>query len=467
MSGRWFRTPAVLARSFARLRPPEGDLWRDPAYLRLWTSILTSSFGNQVMLLALPLTAAVLLHATPTQMGMLTAIELSPFLLLSLPAGVWLDRVRKLPVYAVGESLLALVAVSVPLAWWFGWLTMNWLYVVGFIIGGVHTVAGTAAQIVLTQVVARDRLVEAHAKNALASSGAEVAGPGFAGLLIRLAGAPLALLLNAALLLGSALILRGIRVHERREARPDAHFWRDLMAGLRFVAGNRLLMTLGVLMAVWQMCHYAAMVVQILFATRTLGLSEQAVGLCYTGVGLGTIVGSVLGRRVSHRIGPGPCLVVGYAICGSGWLLLAVAPANAWGVAAFAVMMMLFSSGAVFIFINFLALRQAVTPEPMLGRMTSTMRWLTLLAAGPGALLGGWLGEHLGLRASLAFAGGVSALLVLVAWHLPLIRNLKTLPRAERDSDWIGAEADVRPGHEGDVPGSRSVQHRHPGQGSG
>jgi MFS family permease len=430
-------------------RIPEGDLWHDPAYRRLWTSILTSSLGNQVMMLALPLTAAVLLQAKPTQMGLLTAIELLPFLLLSLPSGVWLDRVRKLPVYVVGESLLAVAAISVPVAWWMGWLTMGWLYVVGFIIGTVHTVSGTAAQIVLTQVVARERLVEAHAKNALASSGAEVAGPGFAGLLIKLAGAPVALLLNAALLLGSALILRGIEVHERRAPRPQGdtlgHFWRDMKAGLNFVIGHQLLLTLGVLMGVWQLCHYAAMVVQILFATRTLGLSEQAVGLCYTGVGVGTILGSVVGRRVSHRIGPGPCLVVGYAICGVGWGLLAVAPANAWGVAAFALMMAMFAGGAVFIFINFLALRQAVTPEPMLGRMTSTMRWITLLAAGPGALLGGWLGEHVGLRAALGFAAGGSLLLVLVAWRMPLIRELKALPEPERESDWVGAEADVRP----------------------
>ncbi|MDO8418820.1 MAG: MFS transporter [Rubrivivax sp.] len=421
------------------------DLWRDRTYLRLWSSILTSSFANQVMMLALPLTAAVLLQATPTQMGLLTAIELLPFLLLSLPSGVWLDRVRKLPVYVVGESGAALAAASVPLAWWLGWLSMHWLYVVGFLLGTVHTVAGTAAQIVLMQVVPRGRLVEAHAKNALASSGAEVAGPGLAGALIKLVGAPVALLVNAVLLLGSALILRGIRVQERREAQPDAHFWRDLMVGLRFVTGHRLLLTLAVLMGVWQMCHYAAMTVQILFATRTLGLSEQAVGLCYMGMGVGTITGSIYGRRISHRLGPGPCLVVGYAICGCGWLLLAVAPANAWGVAAFAFMLVSFTTGAVFIFINFLALRQAVTPEPLLGRMTSTMRWLTLLAAAPGALLGGWLGEHVGLRSALFFAGGVSVLLVAVAWRLPMIRELKSLPQPEHDSDWLGAEADVRP----------------------
>jgi predicted MFS family arabinose efflux permease len=336
----------------------------------------------------------------------------------------------------------------VPLAWWLGWLSMPWLYVVGFIIGAVHTVAGTAAQIVLTQVVARERLVEAHAKNALASSGAEVAGPGFAGLLIKLLGAPLALLFNAGLLVLSALILRRVKVFERRDARPAgdglAQFGRDLVAGLRFCIGHKLLLTLAVLMGVWQMAHYAAMVVQILFATRTLGLSEQAVGLCYMGMGLGTILGSVYGRRVSARIGPGPCLVVGYAICGVGWGLLAVAPANAWGVAAFALMMMMFATGAVFIFINFLALRQAVTPQRLLGRMTSTMRWLTLLAAGPGALLGGWLGEHVGLRAALGFAAITSALLILVAWRLPVVRGLKSLPRLDDEQDWVGGEAQVR-----------------------
>jgi MFS family permease len=430
-----------LART---LRLPEGDLWRDPSYLRLWSSILTASFGNQVMMLALPLTAAVLLDASPTQMGLLTAIELLPFLLLSLPSGVWLDRVRKLPVYVVGELLVAAGALSVPLAWWLGWLSMGWLYVVGFILGTVHTVSGSAAQIVLTQVVPRERLVEAHAKNALASSGAEVVGPGFAGLLIKVFGAPLALVVNAVLLIGSAVILKGLRVQESFVAHAGGDFWHDLKAGLAFVTSQRLLVTLATLMGAWQMAHYAAVTVQILFATRTLGLTEQQVGLCYMGVGLGTILGSVYGRRISHRIGPGPCLVVGYAIVGSGWLLAAAAPAGPLGVAAFALMMVLFASGAVFIFINFLALRQAVTPEPLLGRMTSTMRWLTLLAAGPGALLGGWLGEHLGLRWALAFAGGVSLLLVLVAWRLPLIRSLKRLPEPERPTDWLGLETDVR-----------------------
>jgi MFS family permease len=422
-----------------------GDLLRDAAYRRLWTSILISSLGGQVTMLALPLTAALLLHASPTQMGLLTAMEILPFVLFSLPSGVWLDRVRKLPVYVVGESVLALVVASIPFAWWMGWLAMPWLYAAGFVIGTVYTVAGSAAQIVLTQVVARERLVEAHAKNALAGSGAEVAGPGVAGALIKLVGAPLALLVDAVALLVSAAILRGIRIEEEQR-RPAAHdFWRDLKTGVRFVAGNRLLVTLAGAVGVWQMCHHAAIVVQILFATRTLGLNEQQVGLSYVGLGLGTVVASIYGNRISQRIGPGPCLVTGFAICGAGWMLLSFAPASLWGTLMFALMLVLFGFGAVLVFINFLGLRQAVTPAPLLGRMTSTMRWLILIPAGPGALLGGWLGEHIGLRAALAFAGGGALLMAAVAWRIPVLRDLRKLPEPEPERDWLGAEAIVRP----------------------
>jgi MFS family permease len=446
----WLPRPTSWLAGARRLLPalPAHDLLRDLAYRRLWTSILISSFGGQVTMLALPLTAAVLLHATPTQMGLLTSMELLPFVLFSLPAGVLLDRIRKLPVYVCGELTIAVVVAGVPLAWWLGWLSFAWLYACGFVLGTVYTVAGSAAQIVLTQVVARERLVEAHAKNALASSGAEVAGPGVAGALIKLVGAPLALLVDAVLVTVSAAILRGIHIHEphhepRGDGSPARQFWVDLKQGVRFVARHRLLVALAIAVGCWQACHQAATVVQILFATRTLGLSEQAIGLSYTGMGLGTVLASVFGNRISRRVGPGPCLILGFAVCGAGWLTLAFAPANAWGVAAFAFMLMMFSTGAVFIFINFLALRQAVTPAPLLGRMTSTMRWLILIPAGPGALLGGWLGEHVGLRASLAVAGAGALLLAGIAWQFGLIRRVRELPAAERVDEGLGAEADV------------------------
>jgi MFS family permease len=417
----------ALARLAARVVPPPGDLLRDRVYRRLWLSILISSFGSQITMLALPLTAAVLLHATPTQMGLLTAMELAPFALFSLPSGVWLDRVRKLPVYITGEGLIALMLATVPAAWALGILSMPYLYVVGFLIGCVFVTAGTAAQIVLTQVVPRSRLVEAHAKNALASSAAEVAGPGVAGALIKVVGAPFALLADALLLALSVLILRGLNV---REAQPTGGgpFWPALKAGLRFVVQQRLLVVLAVLVGAWQMCHHAAMVVQILFATRELGLNERQIGLCYVGLGVGTVAASALGHRLSRAIGTGPCLLLGFALCGVGWLQLAAAPASGWGVVSFVAMLVCFGSGAVLIFINFLALRQAVTPEPLLGRMTSTMRWLILLPAAPGALLGGLLGEHLGLRWALA-AGGAGALAVAaIGWRLTQLREQHGLP---------------------------------------
>jgi len=445
------RLRAALQARFA-LAPD--DLLRDAVYRRLWTSVLTSSFGAQIMMLALPLTAAVLLHASPTQMGALTTMEILPFVLFSLPSGVWLDRVRKLPVYIAGEITLAFAAASIPLAWWLQALSIHWLYLVAFTIGAVYTSAGSAAQIVLTQVVERDRLIEANAKNALASSGADVAGPGLAGALIKLLGAPVALLFDAALLLLSAAILRGIRIDERparaniddprspglaaprggppacsgAAARGAGGFWDEMKAGLHFVLRHKLLVVLAACAGGWQLCNNCATVVNILMATRTLGMSEQAVGLSYVCLGFGTVLASLVGDRISKRLGPGPAMTLGIGLCSVGWLLLAAAPVGPLGRAMFAANLMLFGLGAVMIFINFISLRQAVTPAPMLGRMTSTMRWLILLPAAPGALIGGWLGEHVDLRASLAFSGLCGLALTIAAWRSPRLRAVRVLP---------------------------------------
>jgi MFS family permease len=418
---------------FQRFALGPTDLLRDRTYRRLWASILISSFGGQVTLLALPLSAAVLLRASPTQMGILTAAEIMPFALFSLPTGVWLDRVRKLPVYIVGEISISATVASVPLAWWLDRLSMGWLYFVAFVIGAVNTTSGSAAQIVLTQIVPRDRLVEAHAKNALASSTAEVTGPGAAGALIKIAGPPVALLADALLLLISSAILRGVRVIETPGALRSG-FWPAMREGLDFVRGHKLLITMAGCVGVWQMCNQAATVVHILFATRQLGLGARAVGLSYVALGAGTVLASALGSRVVRRLGPGPTMVLGFALSGFGWVVLACAPLNRVGIAAYPLMLMSYGVGSVFIFINFLSLRQSVTPGPMLGRMTSTMRWLILLPAGPGALIGGWLGEHVGLRTALGFAGGTALLLAAVAARVRVIRSVKTLPTLKAEA---------------------------------
>jgi MFS family permease len=421
------------ARWLSRLSLSPTDLLRDRTYRRLWTSILISSFGGQVTLLAIPLTAAVLMHAAPTQMGLLTAMEMIPFALFSLPTGVILDRVRKLPVYIVGEISIACGVATVPVAWWLGWLSMPWLYFVAFLIGAVNTTAGSAAQIVLTQIVPRPRLVEAHAKNALASATAEVTGPATAGALIKITGAPIALLADACLLLISASILRGVPVKET-PAKANPAFWPAMREGLNFVRGHPLLVTMASCVGIWQMCSQAATVVQILFAIHQLGLSERGIGFSYVALGVGTVFASANGHRVVKRLGPGPTFVLGLGISGAGWLLLSVAPTNSFGVLAYATMLLMYGVGAIFIFINFLSLRQSVTPAPMLGRMTSTMRWLILLPAGPGALMGGWLGEHIGLRTALGFSGVTALLLACVAWRLPVIRSVTTLPTLKAEA---------------------------------
>jgi MFS family permease len=425
--------------------PPADDLLRQANYRRLLTSILLSSLGAQVTLLALPLTAALLLHATPVQMGLLTACEVLPFALFALPAGVWLDRVRKLPVVLAGELLLSAAVASVPLAWWLDALAMPWLYGVAFVIGVVNTTAGSASQIVLTQVVPRERLVEAHAKNALASSGAEVAGPGLAGVLVRAVGAPLALLLDAAVLLLSALILRGLQLREPLRPRVAGAFGSDLRTGLRHVREHALLRPLAWTVGGWQLCHHAVLGVLILFATRRLGMSEQAVGVSFACMGLGTVVGSLAGDRISRHCGPGPSLVLGVLVSGLCWLGLALSPLAGAGSLFFAAALAGLGFASVLLYVNFLALRQAATPAPLLGRMTSTMRWLVLLPAGPGALAGGWSGGRWGLEATLALAGGVALLLALLAWCRPAIRQARQLPEPEDVDDLLGTEAAVRP----------------------
>ena len=406
------------------------DLLRDRSFRRLWAAVLTSSFGAQIMLLGLPLTAAVLLHASPSQMGILTAMELLPFGLLSLPSGVWIDRLRKLPLTVGGELVLAAAAASVPFARWAELLSVDWLYAVAFVVGLVNTTAGSASQVVLTRIVERDRLIEANAKNALANSGAEIAGPGVAGVLIRLLGAQLALLVTALLLLGSAALLSGIRLDERLSP-SSGRFGTDLVQGLRFVGRHPTLPKLAGFVATWELCFNAAVSATILFATRILQMNGQNVGLSYVCLGVGTVLASLTSERLGRRFGPGSCLTIGFASSAFGWLLLACAPAGPLGVVLFPASLTLFGFGALTIFINFIAVRQALTPTPLLGRMTSIMRWLITLPGIPGALIGGWLGEHFGLRVTLAFAGLGCTGLTLVAARSRTLRGISRLPVIE------------------------------------
>ena len=347
--------------------------------------------GGQITVLAIPLTAAVLLNASPTQMGLLQALEVLPFALFALPTGVLLDRVRKLPVFIGGEGAVAgrdWVGAAGGLARRAG---HAWLYVVGFVIGIVNTTAGGAGQIVLTQIVPRERLVEAHAKNALASSGAEVAGPRAGGPVDQAAG-------RAAGAGGGCADAVGVHHHPARHpchgdaARGcTAPFWDELKEGLHFVRERRLLVSMAFVVAGWHLFQRRAGGADPGgHARAALGAADR--GLVPVAVGVGTVLASSLGHRISRWMGPGPCLVLGFGICGVGWSLLALAPAGATRGA-------LLCRDAVYLGRGCGAdVHQLPLAAPVghagadARRMTSTMRWLILLPAAPGACWG-WLGS--------------------------------------------------------------------------
>jgi MFS family permease len=405
-------------------------LWRDGNYRRLWFSLLISAFAGQIGALALSLTAAEVLRATPTQIGILGSMGTLPFVLFMLPAGVVLDRIRKLPAYLFGEVVMSLMFLCIPVAMVLDRLDMGLLYAVAFVGACVSVVSGTAGQIVLTQLVRRGQLIEAHGRNRMAQAFAEIAGPGLAGMLIKLFGFPLAILLNCGLMLWSAVVLRGLRVDDQPAATRPVGFWPELLEGIRFVRHDRLLLTMALSVGGWQVFQTGAMVTQVLFATRELGLSAMAFGFCLAGAGVGTVVAGAWGHRLAARIGPGPSMIVGMAVSGIGWLQLALAPGGGLGVVAFVVMLVCLSGSVVLIFSNLLALRQAVTPAPLLARMTSTMRWLTLFPAWPGALLGGVLAERFGLRFPLLVGGLGAILLAVLLWRFSPLRSVRQLGAA-------------------------------------
>jgi len=220
-------------------------LWLSPDFRKLWASLTITAFGSQITNLALPLTAALLLHATPLQMGVLIALETLPFALVSLHAGVLLDRVRKLPIVVASDLVRGVALLAIPLAAFTGTLAMEILYVVGFFCGVSNVVGGGAHQVLIAQLAGRGRLVEANAKIALGETSSALIGPGLAGGLIQLLTAPFAIILDALTFFYSAWMLRRIRVpQDVPHPGPKASVTAEIIEGLKLVWHNRTLLSL-------------------------------------------------------------------------------------------------------------------------------------------------------------------------------------------------------------------------------
>jgi MFS family permease len=406
------------------------SMLRSADFRRLWLSNAITNFGAQITMLALPICAALLLNASSSQMGLLTACETLPFLLFGLPAGVLLDRSRRLTVMLCSDSMVALALVTVPVAWSLGILSIHWLYAVGFVIGTGYMLGGGAEQVFLTFIVGRDKLIDAQARFASTESAARLLGPGIAGVLVQAAGAPLAVLLNAAGFAVSLLNLRRIGVREPAPAPKDTHPLRDMIEGLAFVWRHRLLRKLAWVSGGWHLLLYGFNALQVLFALRVLGLAPGVMGTANMLGGVGVLAGSVLVKPLARRFGTGAALLAGMVVSGAGFMLLPSIPPALFGshfatAAAYAAVIFCIDCGATLFFIPYGALRQKVTPDAMLGRMIATMRFLTVAMAPVGAALAGVLGERFGVRNGLLCVGAGALALVLATAFGSGLRDVK------------------------------------------
>ena len=407
-------------------------LWRNGDFVRLWTSLTITHFGGQVTFLALPLTAALLLDASAFEMGVLTALEAAPFALFGLFAGVMIDRAPKLPIIVLSDIARGVALLAVPIAAWLGVLSMGVLYAVGFLLGTGAVIGWPAYQVFMTERVGRERLVEANAKIGVSDSAAQLIGPGLAGALIHWLGAPFAILLDALSFFVSAAILRGIEPRASDAPKMAArHIAAEIGEGLRAIWRNTTLRALAWALALWQVFRHAFMAIGVLFAARELGFSAGHVGALWMLAGVGSLAAAGAAEPLNRRFGFGPTMLLGMLGTGIGWLVMAAAGGGPLvGSLVFGAGLALLDFSGMVFFINYLTLRQAVTPDALLGRVTATMICLTVASAPLGGLAGGWIGDHAGLRATMLLTGvGAMALVLLVAWASPLLR-LQSLEQA-------------------------------------
>ena len=396
----------------------------------MWLASTVTSFGGQVTMLALPLTAVLLLNATPGQMGMLVAAETLPFSLFSLHVGVYVDRMRKSPIMVGGQLLVGATLLTIPVAATFGWLSMTLMYGVGFVLGFAFVVLGNASQVYLTQIAGRERLIEANSLFIGSESAARLTGPGLAGLLIQWLTAPIAILVDCLTFVASLLFLTRMRHVDTLPHRTStASVWSEIREGLALVLGDDVLRPLTFVATSWFIVFQGWNALQTLFAARELGLSAGELGVANMIGGAGALLSSLTARGLTRRLGTGVPILIGVACSATGWLLAAAIPHGHHALAALGAVLFVFDFGTTLYWINYASLRQAVTPDGMLGRMTATMRFFTVAAAPLGALAAGHAAEAFGLRATFAGMGALVVGLVALLWFRTGLRHVPDVSR--------------------------------------
>jgi MFS family permease len=411
---------------------PHGGLWRHADFLKLWSAETVSQFGTQVSSLALPFVAIVTLDVSAFEVALLGVVEFAPFILVTLPAGVWVDRLRRRPILIVGDFGRASLLATVPLAYAFDVLTIWQLYVVGFAVGVCTVFFDVAYQAYLPSLVDRSRLVEGNSKLEISRSGAQIAGPGLGGAVIEILTAPVAVLADAISFLASGLFLLGIRKHEPLPERVEPGeqgpgMRAELMEGLRYVLGHRLLRWIAASTATFNFFGSVLFSILLVYIVRELGMSAGLVGLIFTVGSIGFLAGAIVAGRISDRIGVGPAIVAATA-AGFSTLLIPLAPQDSEGAIPFLIASQVIGGVGVVVYnVNQLSLRQALTPERLQGRMNSVMRFIVWGVIPLGTLAGGAIASSFGLRAAI-WIGAIGTSLAILPVLLTSVRSVRRLP---------------------------------------
>ncbi len=391
-------------------------LLRERAFLLIWITQVIEVSAFHISNLALPLVGTVVLHASPAEMGLLIAAQALPFAIFSLPTGVWVDRFARTRLVRICLVALGLAFVSVPIAWGLGVLSLPVLYAVGFLIGSVNTLFGTAHQVLVTHTVGRARVVDAHRVMATTDSIIRLVAPGVAGLLIEAVGAPRSLIVQVLVLSLAWWVFR--RVTEpppdggeiAAEKAPEQSLWPSIREGLRYVWRDPALRAIAVAAAGWQFLFHGFQALHVLYATRELHLSPGEIGVAHILGGAGALSAGYLLKRINARMGAGQVLPFGLAMTALAWLAFSVLPsAEPWNTPALGLCLFFFDFGCVCFFVNYISMRQIVTPNELLGRVTATMRFASVALAPVGAVAIGHLAEAVGLRATFATLGVLGA----------------------------------------------------------
>jgi MFS family permease len=395
------------------------SIWRNRDFRLLWLGHTVSMFGSQITRVALPLVAALALAATPAQMALLQGLGYAPATVLGLFAGVWVDRVRRRPLMIAGDLISTALLLALPLATWAGLLRLELVYALAFGLAAVGVLYGLADGAFLPVLLKDDELVAGNGALATSDSVARIAGPGLAGALVQLLGAPFAVLLDALSFLVSALSAWLIRTPEPPPPPVEhrASVWREIGAGLGVLWRNPYLRAFQLTFAWFDLFWNALYAVYILYITRSLGLGASAVGLIL-GIGsIGALIGSLAAAPAARRLGPGRTLIAAELVLGLGGLAIVCAAWFPTLALPLLIAAELVQSCAATIFgINAGSVRQLVTPDRMQGRMRASTSAIGLGVALLGTALGGFLGETIGVVATVAVcaAGSLPAFLWLV-----------------------------------------------------